>query len=92
MSYLTKHEAAKSWVLRECGWKKRDIQARFNVDPRRLYDVWEEKTHLGSRQRAIEIFIRMFPDKYFDGRFQLHSPKYERKLKHHDTPNLPGII
>ncbi len=75
---FTRIEASKSWVLRACGWKTRDIRARFGVDPRRLYDVWEEKVQRDSRESGIRLFKRILPGHYDEDRFRPHVPKYKR--------------
>lgn len=91
LANLTFHEAAKVWVLRACDWKIRDMQARYDVDPRRLYEVWEEVEHAGSRQRGMRIFQRLFPDAELAGRFDVHKPRYRRTLSSIDAPRLPGF-
>jgi len=88
---LTKPEAIKTWVLRAAGWKVRDIQSRFDVDPRRLYDVWEEQTHKGTRSLAIRLFEKLFPNEESAGRFDIHQPRFERRPKGPDHPILPGL-
>ncbi len=88
---LTKSEAIKTWVLRAVGWKVRDIQSRFDVDPRRLYDVWEERTHKGSRTLAIRLFEKLFPNEESAGRFDVHRRRFERKQKGSENPMLPGL-
>ena len=90
-AYLTDPEAVKSWVLRECGWKVRDIGKRFDVDPRRLYEVWEETLHKGSRFKAMKLFLRKFRAETLDGRFQVHRTRFKRTLKDLAEPRLPGI-
>lgn len=88
---LTRIEAVKSWVLRASGWRLRDIQARFGVDPRRLYEVWEESEHKGTRFEAMRLFARLFPSKSLENLFEKHKPRYKRTLKNFDEPRLPGI-
>ena len=90
-AYLSSVEAAKAWVLRECGWRVRDIQARFDVDPRRLYEVWEETEHKGSRFKAMALFLRMFRKETLKDRFVPHRPRFRRTLRSTDEPRLPGI-
>lgn len=90
-AYLSSSDAAKSWVLRECGWKVRDIGARFGVDPRRLYEVWEEVEHKGSRFRSMRLFLRMFRGESLEGRFVVHRPRFRRTPLRPNEPRLPGI-
>jgi hypothetical protein len=90
-AYLNASDAAKAWVLRECGWKVRDIGKRFDVDPRRLYEVWEETEHKGSRFKAMKLFLRKFPTGTLSGRFEVHRPMFKRTLRDSAQPLLPGI-
>lgn len=87
--YLNSIEAEKSWVLRACGWKIRDIQKRFDVDPRRLYDVWEEKDFKNCRFRAMKLFTRLFPGKPMEGLFDRHRPRFQRSIREADQISLP---
>ena len=89
---LTFVEVSKAWVLRACGYRVRDIQARFDVDPRRLYEAWEEVEHKGSRYRGMRIFARLFPNISPSGRFERHQPRFQRTLKRPVAQErLPGI-
>lgn len=78
---LDETEAIKAWVLRACGWKTRNIAARFDVDPRRLYEVWEEQEHKGTRFKGIRLFSRLLPNVAVPGRFEVHKPRYQRVVK-----------
>lgn len=86
---ITAVEAVKAWVLRAYGCKVRDICNRFDVDPRRLYEVWEELEFKGSRQKAVELFERKFPKLKSEGRFEVHRPRYVRAIKSGEQLALP---
>ncbi len=89
---LTHTDAVKSWVLRACGWKLRDIQARFDVDPRRLYEVWEEIECPGSKEAAIKVFRRLLPNQPVKDRFEKHQPRFMRLQRQAGSePMLPGF-
>jgi hypothetical protein len=75
---LTFREAVASWVGRELGIKNRDLCARYDVDPRRLYEVWEEQSHRGSRETAERLFFVFFPLRTPIHGFECHEPKYQR--------------
>jgi hypothetical protein len=90
--HLTETEAVKAWVLRAVGWKVRDIQTRFDVDPRRLYAVWEEVDYRGTRFVAMKLFLRLFPSESVSNKFGKHQPRFRRELKREFLePRLPGI-
>ena len=58
MSSLTYEQAKAVWKQKWQLRKKREICAEFDVDPRRLYEVWEEKIHKGSREEAyVELCV-----------------------------------
>ncbi len=71
-------EAVGSWVGRALGYKKRDLCAKFDVDPRRLYEVWEEQVHPGSRQIAERLCLLLFRSKFEAQDFEPHRPRYKR--------------
>ena len=73
---LSYHEAVAIWIGRSLGWKIRDLQKRYDVDPRRLYEVWEEQTHIGSRLDAMRIWRVLFPGQDFN--FDPHQPRFRR--------------
>lgn len=90
--YLTKIEAKKSWVLRALGMKVRDIQSRFDVDPRRLYVVWEQKVFPEAKDEAIWLFERFRRMPAPRDLFKTHVPRKEVKEKPTATaPRLPGL-
>lgn len=88
---LTRTEAEKSWVLKAAGVKLRDIHSRFDVDPRRLYEVWEGKVHLGSSQRGRKIYERLFKEQAEAALFAKHVPKLRvnRRPPDINEPRLP---
>ncbi len=79
--YLTPCEAVASWIGRELGMKKRHLGFKFDVDPRRLYDVWQEDAHVGSRERAIRLFALLYPQIIPKYGFETHEPRFQRVAK-----------
>lgn len=75
-TYLTFREAVAIWIGRALDWKIRDLQTKYDVDPRRLYEVWEEEEHVGSREEAIRIWRILFPS--VEPNFDPHIPRYRR--------------
>lgn len=51
---LSWDEAVESWILLIGDWFKNRIAARYDVNVWRLYEVWNEKVHVGSKTAAIE--------------------------------------
>lgn len=51
------HSIAKDvWKAKWLGIKLRDLISKYDQDPRRFYEVWEEKCNKGSRLEAFEEF------------------------------------
>ena len=71
---LTFEEATESWLLRASGMMRRQIWARYQVDPCRVYEVWMGEEHIGSREAAIVAFREQFPARSIDGLFDWHTP------------------
>jgi hypothetical protein len=65
---------------------KRQIWARYGVDPRRVYEVWMGEEHPGSREVAIVEYSRLFPHDLTDGRFEFHEAKRVVKTKQVTLP------
>lgn len=49
------------WIARWLRIRRKHILARFGCDPRRLYDIWEEVSHRGSREKAEAAFKERYP-------------------------------
>lgn len=58
---LTAADAVDIWIARWLRIRRKDILARYNCDPRRLYEIWEETRFVGSRARALEAFRERYP-------------------------------
>ena len=82
--YLTTHEAKEVWIMYAENKKIRDIQKTFDVDPRRIYEVLEEKKHIGTRQDAKTLFVQKFPTRSTKGKFERHIPKNRIKKRDDD--------
>lgn len=54
-SSLTFAEAIGVWLMRQSGSKQQRISARFGTNMGRVADVLTEKTHIGSRQKALDL-------------------------------------
>jgi hypothetical protein len=75
---LTYHQSVVTWIARELGVKQRRIEARFDVDPRRLFEVWRGEIHPASRDHAIRLFRVIFPGRIPKYGFEFHIERYRR--------------
>ena len=58
---LTESDAIDIWVARWMRVRRKDLVARYNCDPRRLYEIWEETRFPGSRDKALSVVRERFP-------------------------------
>jgi hypothetical protein len=58
---LTEADAVDIWIARWLRTRRRDLVARYGCDPRRLYEIWEERRFAGSRAKALELFGARHP-------------------------------
>ncbi len=58
---LSREDAIQLWIARWLRIRRKDIRARYPVDPRRIYEVWQEITFRGSREEAEARFRRDYP-------------------------------
>ncbi|MEP1443993.1 MAG: hypothetical protein ABJK39_13370 [Hyphomicrobiales bacterium] len=81
---LTTNEAREVWIMYAENKKIRDIQKSFDIDPRRIYEVLEEKKHIGTRQDAKAIFAKKFPNRSTKDKFVRHIPRNHVKKRDED--------
>ena len=58
---LTEDDAIAIWIARWLKIRRRDLIQRYECDPRRLYEIWQEERFAGSRAKALEVFLARFP-------------------------------
>lgn len=58
---LTAADAVDIWIARWLRIRRKNLIARYACDPRRLYEIWEEKRFAGSRDRAMALFLERYP-------------------------------
>ena len=58
---LTEADAIDIWIARWLSIRRKDLLIRYGCDPRRLYEIWEEKRFAGSRAKALELFRERYP-------------------------------
>jgi hypothetical protein len=58
---LTETDAVDIWIARWLRIRRKDLLIRYGCDPRRLYEIWEEKRFAGSRGKALALFRERYP-------------------------------
>ncbi len=58
---LTEADVIDIWIARWLRIRRKDLLARYGCDPRRLYEIWEEKRFAGSRGKALAVFHARHP-------------------------------
>ena len=58
---LSEADAIDIWIARWLRIRRKDLIARYACDPRRIYEIWEEKRFPGSRDKALELFRERHP-------------------------------
>jgi hypothetical protein len=58
---LAEGDAVDIWIARWLRIRRKELVARYACDPRRLYEIWEEKRFPGSRDKARALFAERYP-------------------------------
>jgi hypothetical protein len=58
---LVETDAVDIWIARWLRVRRKELLARYGCDPRRLYEIWEEKRFAGSRDKAQALFAERYP-------------------------------
>lgn len=58
---LDEAAAVDIWIARWLRIRRVDLVRRYGCDPRRLYEIWEEKRFPGSRDKALKRFEAEYP-------------------------------
>lgn len=58
---LVEEDAVDIWIARWLRIPRKLLCRRYDCDPRRLYEVWEEVRFPGSRDKARELFMARYP-------------------------------
>ena len=59
---LTMADAIDIWIARWLRVKRMELCRRYGCDPRRLYEIWGEERFIGSRQKALVVFLERHPE------------------------------
>ena len=54
-------DAIDIWIARWLRVRQCDLLKRYNCDPRRLYEIWEETRFAGTRAKALAVFRERHP-------------------------------
>lgn len=58
---LTEDDAVAIWQARFLKVRPKDLVRRYQCDPRRLYEIWEEARFPGTRAKALELLRARYP-------------------------------
>ena len=58
---LSEKDAIEIWIARWLRVRRKDILARFDCDPRRIYEIWEGVRFPASRAKALAEFSTRYP-------------------------------
>lgn len=58
---LTEADAIDIWIARWMRVRPKELVRRYQCDPRRLYEIWEEAKFPGSRTKALAALRLKFP-------------------------------
>ena len=81
---LGETDAVDIWIARWLRVRRKELVARYGCDPRRLYEIWEEKRFPGSREKAKTLFVERYPglvDRIDYGRHRTISRKPPAELQ-----------
>lgn len=58
---LTEPDAIDIWIARWLRVRRKDLIARYDCDPRRIYEIWEGVRFPRSREKALAEFSTRYP-------------------------------
>lgn len=58
---LTESDAIDIWIARWLRVRRKDLLARYQCDPRRIYEIWQGERFPASRQKALALFCERHP-------------------------------
>jgi len=75
---LAEADAVDIWIARWLRVRRKDLVVRYGCDPRRLYEIWEERRFPGSRDKARALFAERYPSLVDRTDYGLHRPIHRR--------------
>ena len=85
---LSQADAVDIWIARWLRIRRKDLLLRYGCDPRRLYEIWEEKRFPGSRTKALALFAERYPGLVDRIDFGLHRRIPQRRFPPELQPGL----
>jgi hypothetical protein len=58
---LTEDDAVDIWIARWLRVRPKELVRRYQCDPRRLYEIWEETRFPGARGKALVLLRARYP-------------------------------
>lgn len=58
---LTEDDAVAIWLARFLKVRPKELVRRYQCDPRRLYEIWEEARFPGTRAKALDLLRERHP-------------------------------
>ena len=58
---LKESDAVDIWIARWLRVRRKDLLARYQCDPRRLYEIWQGERFPASRKKALTLFSERYP-------------------------------
>lgn len=58
---LTEADAIDVWIARWLRIRRKDLMARYDCDPRRIYEVWSGERFPAAKARAWTLFCERYP-------------------------------
>lgn len=78
---LTVEDAVDIWIARWLRVRPKHLVQRYQCDPRRLYEIWEETRFPGSRSKALVLLRERYP--YLETRI---DPGAHRRISNAPDP------
>lgn len=58
---LTERDAIDIWIAKWLRVRRKDLIARYQCDPRRIYEIWEGVRFARAREKALAQFSTTYP-------------------------------
>lgn len=84
---LTDKDAIDIWIARWLRVRPSELVRRYNCDPRRIYEIWEEARFPGSRSKALAVFNDRYP-----GLGLRKDPGPHRRISQKPGPNQMSLF
>lgn len=86
---LTETDAIEIWIAKWLRVRRKDLIARYDCDPRRIYEIWEGARFPRAREKALSEFSTRYPQLAGHVDASLHK-RLPLKTRSPDQLNLFG--